>query len=285
VLAQIVAEEFGVALDDVRVVVQDTEVTPLDRGSFSSRVTLWTGNAVKAAAADAKEQLLHVISEKLEANPKDLVIRNRRIHVVGSPERGMPIDEAIKYCQLATEGRPIIGRGYYSMPFALPSLKTAIGNLSGAYSYGATVAEVEVDCRTGKVRVLNLTVAHDCGRAVNPLSVEGQLEGCGIMGVGTALSEGLVLEEGRSLNPSILDYKVPLIEDIPAIKNILIETIDPEGPFGAKEAGEGSIISVAPAIANAIYDAVGVRITGLPIVPEKVLRALRSAHHIAWQPE
>ena len=274
VLAQIVAEEFGVALDDVRVVVQDTEVTPLDRGSFSSRVTLWTGNAVKAAAADAKQQLFRVISEKLEANPKDLVIKNRRVYVVGTPERGMPIDEAIKYCQLATEGRPIIGRGYYSMPFALPNLKTAIGNLSGAYSYGATVAEVEVDCRTGKVKVLNLTVAHDCGRAVNPLSVEGQLDGCAIMGVGTALSERLVLEEGRSLNPSVLDYKVPLIEDIPAIKNIIIETIDPEGPFGAKEAGEGSIISVAPAIANAIYDAVGVRITGLPITPEKVLRAL-----------
>lgn len=274
-LAQIVAEEFGVTLDDVRVVVQDTEVTPLDRGSFSSRVTLWTGNAVKAAAADAKQQLFRVIAEKLEANPEDLVIKNRQVYVIGAPGRGIPIDEAVKYCQLATEGRPIIGRGYYSMPFALPSLKTAVGNLSSAYSYGATVAEIEVDRTTGKVRVLNLTAAHDCGRAVNPLAVEGQIEGCAIMGLGAALSERLILEEGRSLNPSILDYKVPFIEDVPDIKSIIVETIEPEGPFGAKEAGEGPIISIAAAIANAVHDAVGVRITDLPLTPEKILKALK----------
>lgn len=274
VLAQIVAEEFGVTLDDVRVVVQDTEITPLDRGSFSSRVTLWTGNAVKAAAADAKQQLFKTIAQKLEANPEDLVARDRRLYVVGSPEKGMPIDEAIKYCQLATEGRPILGRGYYSMPFTLPSLKTAIGNLSAAYSFGATAAEVEVDIKTGQVKVLKLVVAHDCGRAINPTSVEGQIQGCAIMGMGGALTEILTLEEGRSLNPSFLEYKAPLIVDCPEIKEIIVETIDPEGPFGAKEAGEGPIISIAPAIANAIYDAIGVRITDLPVTGEKVLRAL-----------
>ena len=274
VLAQIVAEEFGVGLEDIRVVVQDTEITPLDRGSFSSRVTLWTGNAVKAAAAEAKAQLFKVIAEKLEANPEDLVAKERRVYVVGSPEIGMPIDEAIKYCQLATDGRPIIGRGFYSMAFELPNLRTAMGNLSAAYSFGATVAEVEVDPKTGRVNILNLVVAHDCGRAINPTFVEGQMEGCALMGAGAALSERVILEEGRCLNPSYLEYKAPLILDSPPIKNIIVETIEPEGPFGAKEAGEGSTISTAPAILNAIQDAVGVRITDLPASGEKIVRAL-----------
>jgi 4-hydroxybenzoyl-CoA reductase subunit alpha len=235
---------------------------------------LWTGNAVKAAAADAKGQLFDLIAEKLEANPEDLVAKARRVYIVGSPERGMPIDEAIKYCQLASDGRPIIGRGFYSMPFELPNLRTAMGNLSAAYSFGATVAEVEVDPKTGRVDVLNLVVAHDCGRAINPTSVEGQMEGCAVMGAGAALTERVIFEEGRCLNPSFLEYKAPFILDTPPIKNIIIETIEPEGPFGAKEAGEGATISTAPAILNAIYDAVGVRITDLPASGEKIVRAL-----------
>lgn len=277
-LAQIVAEEFGVSLSDIRVVAPDTEVTPLEPGSFSSRVTYWTGNAVKAAAADARRQLFQIVADKLEANPEDLMAKNGRVYVKGSPDRGLSMQEAVLAYQLANQGRPIIGRGYYSRPLDQRNVHTAEGNWSNTYSFGAIVAEVEVNRETGQVRVLKLTTAHDCGLAINPMAVEGQIEGAAHMGLGFAISEELIREGGVAMNASFLDYKFPLSLDMPAVDSIIVESIDPEGPFGAKEAGEGLTIAVAPAIANAIYDAVGVRINRLPITPDKVLAALEKSN-------
>lgn len=273
-LAQIVAEEFGVSHDDIQVVAQDTEVTPPDPGTFSSRVTYWDGNAVKAAAADARRELFKAAAEKLEASPEDLVANNGLIYVKGSPDKGITIKEAMGVYNTTHEHRPIIGRGYHTEPYNVFDYSTGLGDHSSTYSFGAAAAQVEVDRETGKVKLVEISVAHDCGQAINPMAVEGQLEGSVAMGMGYALSENLTREEGQTMNPSFLDYGLPLSVDIPQITPVIVESIDPKGPFGAKEAGEGPVISVAPAIANAIFDAVGVRIEALPATAEVILKAI-----------
>lgn len=268
VLCQIAAEELGVALEDIRIISADTEITPPDPGTFSSRVTFLAGNAVKRAAADAKQQLLEIVAEKLEAHVEDLEAKNRRIYVKGSPEKGLSFAEAAQLC-LYFKKTPILGRGFYTPPTVLGS-----GNISSTYSFGAQIAEVKVDSETGQIRLLKSTDAHDCGFAINPMGVEGQLEGSVAGGEGQALYEECIMDCGRMLNPSFLEYKIPTTLEVPEMKAILVETIDSEGPFGAKEAGEGTQISPAPAIANAIFNATGVRITDLPITPDKILKAL-----------
>lgn len=274
VLAQIAAEEFGVLLEDIRVVPQDTEVTPLAQGTYSSKVTFWEGNAVKTAAADARQQLFQLVADKLEANPADLSAKDRTIYVKGSPEKGMKIAEAIQAYQLANQGKPLLGRGHYNHPVYPVDHDTSLGNNAPAYSFGCTVAEVEVDKETGKVKLVKLTIAHDCGIALNPMAVEGQLEGACLMGMGYALSEQLLREQGVTMTPSFVDYKLAFAADAPKIQTFIVETTDPGGPFGAKEVGEGPIVSIAPAIINAIYDAVGIRIKTLPASSEKSLKEL-----------
>ena len=274
-LAAIVAEELGVRVEDIRIMAGDTDINPIEPGSYSSRVTIYSGNGAKMAAADAKRQILEVVADKMEANVEDLVCRDRRIYVKGDPERGMEFFQAIKLCSERKE-LPIIGKGHYVPVVGFPNFLKGEGDLSPAYSFGASVAEVEVDPETGKVKVLNFYMAHDCGVAINPLAVEGQLEGSIHMGLGYALSEEKKIkgETGQVLNPDFLDYKLFLSPDMPRIETIAVETVDPTGPFGAKEAGEGTTISPAPAIVNAIYDAVGVRIKELPLTPEKILKAM-----------
>ena len=267
-MCQIVAEELGVEFEDIRITSGDTELTPPDPGTYSSRVTLLAGNAVKRAAGDAKRQLLAVVGDKLEANVEDLEARHRRIYVKGSPERGMSVAEAVQL-SLYLNKTPILGRGFYAAPTVLGGT-----NLSAAYSFGATIAEVEVDSDTGKVRFLQSTDAHDCGRAINPMSVEGQIDGSVAGGEGQALYEECVMENGLMLNPSFLEYKIPTALEVPRSNAIIVEPVDHEGPYGAKEAGEGVQVSPAPAIANAVYKATGRRIKDLPITPDKVLKAL-----------
>lgn len=274
-LCQIVAEELGVRLEDVSIVAADTELAPDDLGAFASRTVFVAGKAVQAAARDAREQLFKVAAGKLEANAEDLEIRERRISVRGSPEKGMELAAAIRMSCCAPEGNPILGRGFYSDPCELPDPRTGIGNQSSAYSFGAQVAEVEVDPESGKVKVLQVVDAHDCGFAINPQGVEAQLDGSVHMGMGLALSEGLQWDGGQILNGSFLEYKIPTSLDTPRVTPILIEPIDPQGPFGAKGIGESTQIPTAPAIANAVYDAIGARIKDLPITPDKILRALR----------
>jgi 4-hydroxybenzoyl-CoA reductase alpha subunit len=275
VISQIVAEELGVPLEDIRITAADTEITPLDPGTFGSGVTLRAGNAAKIASQEAREKLFEAVAENMEVNVKELEARNRRIYVKGSPERGMSFKEAIKFYQYSDRPMPIIGRGSYQPPAKEPTtLLKEDGNFSPAYSFMTQAAEVEVDTKTGKVKVLKMVASHDCGKAINPMLVEGQLEGSVVGGMGQALYEEVITEKGRVLNPSFLDYGIPTAMEAPSITSVEVETNDPEGPFGAKESGEGTQLAPAPAIINAIYDAIGVRFKTLPVTPEKILQAL-----------
>ncbi len=279
VLAQLVAEELGISLEDVRVVSADTDVTPMDLGAYGSRTTFVAGNAVLAAARDAKEQVLEVAAEKLEADIADLEIKDRWISVRGSPQRGMTFREAVSASLNSPKGKPIMGRGYYNPPTDYDP-RTRQGNVSAAYSFAAQSAEVEVNPETGEVRVLSLVAAQDCGFAINPMATEGQIEGSVSMGLGQALYEDLETEQGQTLNPSFAEYRIASSRDMPPMECHLIQTLDPEGPYGAKGVGEMTLVPTAPAIANAIYDAVGVQIKSLPITPEKILAALKERKDI-----
>jgi 4-hydroxybenzoyl-CoA reductase subunit alpha len=278
VISQIVAEELGVSLEDIRITAADTEITPLDPGTFGSGVTLRAGNAAKMAAFAAKEKLFEAVAEKMEVDFKDLEAKNRRIYVKGNPGRGMSLKEAIKVYQYSDRPMPIIGRGSYQPPAKEPTtLLKEDGNFSPAYSFMTQAAEVEVDTKTGKIKVLKMVASHDCGKAINPMLVEGQLEGSVVGGMGQALYEDVITDKGQVLNPSFLDYGIPTAMEVPSIISVEVETNDPEGPFGAKESGEGTQLAPAPAIINAIYDAIGVRFKTLPVTPEKVLEALTSS--------
>jgi 4-hydroxybenzoyl-CoA reductase alpha subunit len=265
IICQIVAEVLGLSLEDIRITSADTAMTPPDMGTYSSRVTVAAGNAALKAARAAKQEIFRVVAKKMEANPDDLVAAERRIFVKGSPNAFMPFEEAINLYQMENEGAPLVAKGSYNSP----------DKMSPTYSFGAYVAEVEVDLRTGEVQVLRMTAGHDCGQPLNPMSVEGQVEGCIVMGMGYALSENLSLEGGQTLNPSFLGYRAPTANQAPEIIIHHVISRDPEGPFGAKETGEGSLDPTTPAIANAIYNAIGVRIKDLPITPEKILRELK----------
>jgi 4-hydroxybenzoyl-CoA reductase alpha subunit len=276
VIAQIVSEELGVRIEDVRVTAADTGVTPLDSGTFGSGVTVRAGNAARLAAVEAREKLFEFVADHLEANPEDLVARDRRIFVKGSPDRGMTMRDAVKGYQYADLPMPIVGRSSWFPPATEPTtLFKEDGNFAPNYSFMAQAAEVEVNPETGQVRLLKMVTAHDCGRAINPMLVEGQLEGSVVGGMGQALYEEVIVENGQVMNPSFLDYGFPTFLEMPEIEAIEVETNDPVGPFGAKEAGEGTQLSPAPAIVNAIYDAIGANFSELPVTPEKVLQALK----------
>lgn len=277
VIAQIVAEELGVPLENIRVTAADTGITPLDPGTFGSGVTVRAGNAARIAALSAKKKIFECVAEKLEANAEDLVAKKGKIFVKGSAERGITIPDALKAYQYADLPMPIVGRGSWMAPATEPTaLLKEDGNFSPSYSFMTQAAEVQIDLQTGKVKVLKMVTAHDCGRAINPLLVEGQLEGSIVGGMGQALYEEVIVEDGQMMNPSFLDYGLPTTLEMPEIEAIEVETNDPLGPFGAKESGEGTQLSPAPAIVNAIYDALGIEFTELPITPEKVLKALGS---------
>lgn len=276
VLAQIAAEELGVKYENVRVTCADTGLTPLDAGTFGSGVTFRAGNAMRQAAADARRQLQEVVAEKLEANPEDLVFRDDRVYIKGSPDRGMAFTEAIKHYRYLDKPMPIVGQGFYMPDSVEPTtLLKEGGNFSVAYTFLAQGAEVEVDKETGQVEIERIVTAHDCGFMINPINVEGQLEGSVVGGMGMAFYEDQPHVEGEYLNPNFLDYKLPTALEIPKeMVSIPIETFEPLGPFGAKESGEGNQVATTPAIANALYDSIGVQIKELPLTPERVLKAL-----------
>lgn len=276
VIAQIVAEELGVPIDDIRVTAADTGITPLDPGTFGSGVTVRAGNAAKIAALSVKKKVFEFVAGKLEVKPEELVAKNRKIYVEGSPDEGIALSDALKAYQYADLPMPIVGRGSWMAPATEPTtLLKENGNFSPSYSFMTQAAEVEVDPITGKIRVLKMVTAHDCGRAINPMLVEGQLEGSIVGGMGQALYEEVAVEKGQVMNPSFLDYGMPTTMEMPEIETIEVETEDPLGPFGAKESGEGTQVAPAPAIANAIYDAIGIDFNELPVTPEKVLKALK----------
>ena len=266
-MCQIAAEELGLGMEDVKITVADTETTPMDIGTWGSRVTLMAGNAVLGAARDLKGQLFGAAASQLGTETGELEAGGGNIYVRGDPKRKMAFSEAVAAAVKANKGNALIGRGSYH-----PEGK---GIVSPAFAFGATVAEVEVDRETGRVKVLKVTTAHDCGMPINPMSVEGQLEGSVHTGLGQTLFEQEITDRGKVVNASFLDYQMPTSRDMPQIDMIEVITDEPEGPFGAKEAGEGLVGPTVPAIANAIYDAVGVWVKDLPITPEKVLKALK----------
>ncbi|MFQ5875267.1 MAG: xanthine dehydrogenase family protein molybdopterin-binding subunit, partial [Dehalococcoidia bacterium] len=273
--AMVVAEELGLPLDDVKVVNADTEICPPDPGSHSMTTTFVSGRACQLAARDAKGQLLEVVAQKLECRPEDLVMRGKMIYVKGSPDRSLPIRNAVGLALLNRQ--QILGRAHYAPQVdPLDWVEGKIeGQMTGAYTYGCVLAEVEVDPDSGEIKVVKLVGAADCGKAINPDALEGQIEGGVIFALGQALAEKLVWEDGLLLNPSYLEYKITPIGKMPQIETIIVESHDPQGPFGAKQAAEATHIAAVPAIANAVANAIGARINSLPITPEKVLAALK----------
>ena len=317
-VAQITAETLGCTIARVRVIAADTDLTPIDIGSYSSRVTFMNGNATLRAAQDVKKQIASAAARKMGCDAEELVFRNDLVrrkdfagegaratqseasvsgHVEGQILRGslqqkrkdegpkdqMSFEEAV-VAAIDFHGA-LSGTGSYAPPPEARGGKhkgAGVGP-SPAYSYSAQVAEVSVDEETGEVTVHKVWASHDCGRALNPVSVEGQIIGSVWMGMGQALTEEMVWKDGMLMNPGLLEYRSPSSVESPEVEAIIVESIDPEGPFGAKECSEGSLAATIPAISNAIYDAVGVRLHECPFTPERVLAALRAkknAKHI-----
>ncbi len=314
--AQVVAEVLGCEISRVKVIAADTDLTPIDLGSYSSRVTFMAGNAALRAAEDVKKNIVSAAAKRMNCAAEEVIMRDGHVwkastilsdlnptlsdslkeqeaargHVDGQilrgsvlqtrkeegPKEHMSFEEAI-VAAIDFHGA-LTGTGSYAPPVAARGGKHKGGGVgpSPAYSYSAQVAEVSVDDETGEVTVHKVWAAHDCGRALNPVAVEGQVIGSVWMGLGQALEEEMVWKDGLLMNPGLLEYRSPSSAESPEIECIIVESIDPEGPFGAKEAGEGSLAATIPAISNAIYDAVGVRLREAPFTPERVLTALRA---------
>ncbi|OPY69282.1 MAG: 4-hydroxybenzoyl-CoA reductase subunit alpha [Syntrophorhabdaceae bacterium PtaU1.Bin034] len=274
-LVQIAAEELGILPEDVQLISADTEVTPSDPGSYSMCETLVGGNAVRLAAKDAKEKLFRIASGPLEATPDELTARDRKIFVKGEPDRSMPITRAIRIA--LSKGQPINGEGSY-WPNVDPRrewVENPYGQLSETFSFGTTIVEVKVDPETGLVDVLETWASQDVGFALNPKVLEGQFEGGLTMGgQGGMLTEYHIWDGGRLLNPGQMEYRLPLAPDMPKINSIIIESHDPTGPYGAKEAGMSVAMSAAQAYVSAICNAIGAPIKDYPITPDKVLNAI-----------
>jgi CO/xanthine dehydrogenase Mo-binding subunit len=273
ILAYIVAEELGVTLDDITIVSADTDLTPVDLGSYSSRVTLMTGNAAIEASRKLRQILLETAAAELMVPPDSLAARDNIIYCLDDEERRIPFPDLVK---MAEAKHGTLGAvGSYTPPRRGGRYKGAGVGPTPAYTYSACVVAVDVDVETAELTIEKIWIAHDVGRALNPLLVQGQVEGSVYMGLGEAMMEEQVFRRGLHKIPSMLDYKSPTFLEVPDIETILIETNDPNGPYGAKEAGQGPLLPVIPAVANAIYDAVGVRIDEVPLHPEKIFKALR----------
>jgi CO/xanthine dehydrogenase Mo-binding subunit len=274
-LGQIVAEELGIAAEGVHIVQPDTDVTPYDTITAGSRSTYHMGNAVRMAAGKIKTELCEIVAAKLEVDPDDLIARNGRIVVRGMEERGMAIGE-IFLAKFGSLGTTLAAEGVCQPTAAHMDPETGQSEKCTEYWFpSATAAEVEVDTETGRVKVLQLFSVGDTGTAINPRHCEQQLLGAAVMHLGLTMFEEMIFDDGQLINGSLLDYQVASIKDMPeTVRPIVVQVPHDDGPFGAKGAGETGALTVAPAIANAIHDAVGVRIRDLPITPEKVLRAL-----------
>src|ERR1700682_2878359 len=266
VLAAIVAEELGLQPADIRLVTADTDTTPIDLGSYSSRVTFMAGNAAIEAARKMRALLVEAVAAKMERESAGIQVGGGRIG-----------DFSFGEARLLAEGRfgTLTSTGSYTPPkIAGPYKGSGVGP-SPAYSYSACVIDLDADARTGLVQVNKIWIAHDVGRAINPLLVEGQVEGSVYMGLGEALMEEQVFRKGLHKWPSMLEYKSPTFLDTPEVETFIVETVDPEGPYGAKEAGQGPLLPVPPAVCSAVYDALGVWVDEVPVTPEKIVEALR----------
>jgi len=272
ILAYLTAEVLGLEPKDVHVHPADTSLTPVDLGSYSSRVTLMCGMAAIQAAERLRDAIFKAVARKLEVSPAALVSRERKVGVPDDWDKAVPFARAVELGE-AMHG-VLAFPGSYAPPKRAGKYKGGGVGPSPCYSYSACVVELTVDEETGAVELENVWIGHDIGRALNPLLVEGQVEGSIYMGIGEALMEEQVFRKNLHKHPSMLEYKSPTTLETPEIHTILVETNDPEGPFGAKEAGQGPLLPVIPAIANAIHHALGIRIDEVPITPDKILKAL-----------
>ena len=280
ILCQIVAEELKLPMEEVRVFAADTETTPVDIGVWISGNAYVTGNAAREAAGDVRQKLMTIAAEELNADIEDLAFRDKRIYITGQPERSLSYEELVALSIQKHRGDPVIGNGHWrtmrDQP-THPSLATTKGRWSENYAFDAQTAEVEVDTETGNIRLLRAVTAHDCGFPINPLLVEGQIDGQVSMALGHAFMEEIMMEEGRTLNPNWLDYRMPSIYNIADSEHIdvITERYQVGKPYRTKEVGEGYVSAILAAIANAIYDAIGVRLFSTPFTPEKILKGLK----------
>ncbi|HJP04592.1 MAG: xanthine dehydrogenase family protein molybdopterin-binding subunit [Gammaproteobacteria bacterium] len=265
-MAIICAEVLGISPEDINVVSGDTDSDPLDVGAFIQRGTFNTGNATKNAAMDARDQLTKKAAELLEVEEAVLVFRDRRVYPEGQEDKAIPFKKVVYETLHSQEGRFVMGRGFYSSPLEKGTM---------AYSFGAQIAEVTVDPGTGVVTVDKMTASHDVGRAINPRVVEGQMDGQIFSGMSQVLYEEILMEDGQVMNPSRLDYKMPRAFEMPEVEHIIVESIDPNGPFGAKEVGEGPIVCTMQAIANAVTNAIGTQVKEMPLSPWRVIKAIK----------
>jgi 4-hydroxybenzoyl-CoA reductase subunit alpha len=299
VIAMITAEILGLSPDDIEIISGDTGLCPVDLGAYSSRQTLMTGNAAKQAAEAVKKQMLDTLAVRYNVEPSKFEMRQGKVYgteldrdVLQSIRRryqfehrnftNLPSDGPLTFAEVArfiyAQDGSILGKGTYSPPELQYSKewKGSVVGASPAYSTQTCIAEVTVDSETGNLTIDHLTLAHDCGFAINRKAVEGQMEGSMCHGLGEALFEEMIFDDnGCLLNASLGDYKIPTTVDVPEMKAIIIESNEPNGPFGAKEVGEGCILPVVPAIINAIRDACGIVVMDLPISSEKILKALK----------
>jgi CO/xanthine dehydrogenase Mo-binding subunit len=283
----IAAEVLGVETDDVRFAKVDTDATPVDPGTFGSRVTFFTGHAVKRAAEDARRQLAEIAAQRLEANAEELVFRGREIFNPRDPRQRIALKDVVRWGAFRL-GRMVSGRGVYAAGEENVDFRSGYGNLSPAYNPSACAVEVEVDPDTGQVTLLGFWGADDSGTPLNPLAVKGQVLGATVMSIGHALYENLIRVDGKVMNASLRDYKMPLATDLPRLANFQhssVITWEPEGPFGAKESGQGAGTGVLAALANAVYDATGVRLNRLPMTPEDILAGMKRLRETGKQPE
>ena len=268
-MAMIAAEVLGIDANKVQLIAGDTDLTPIDIGAFAQRGTIMTGNAARNAAIDARDQLAQHAALHLETTPDTLIFRKGQVFCADDPGKSMSFEEVAYTTLHSTEGRCVMGRGFFNSPLPYGTM---------AWSFDAQVAEVKVDPETGQIQVLKVTVAHDLGRAINPLAVEGQIDGQVFSAMSQVIYEELVTDDGLFLNPSRLEYKMPRSYEMPEISHHLIETIDPYGPFGAKEVGEGPVVVAGAAIIAAVSNALGgVLMTEMPMTPLRVLKAIRAS--------
>ena len=268
VAAMICAEELGIGIEDIRLHMGDTAHAYTDLGAWGSRETLMNGNAIKDAAAQIKSKLIEIARLKLGENiAYDLVARNKRVYLELRPERGLSYYDLVKDAIRANDGVPLTGTGHYT-----PHNK---GMISPAYGMGIMAIKAKVDRETGHVDAQDVLVVHDSGQIINPLGARGQVEGSIHMGLGYGLCEEMPMDQGMLLNPEFVDYKIIRTRDMPEIEILDVPTYEPNGPFGAKEAAEATIAPTAPALANAVYQAVGAEFFSNVLKPEKVLKAIK----------
>jgi xanthine dehydrogenase molybdenum-binding subunit len=283
VIGQIVAQELGLPLANVRVVNNDTDLTPWDVGVHASRTTFIAGNSALRAAREARRKLLEAAAARLKKEPDELHLSKGKVVDRTTGEALESVGKIIRGLHFGARNELVMTTNFYEPPSTAPD-DEHMGDISACYAFGTHVAEVEVDMDTGVVKVIKITAAHDVGRVINQLGIEGQVEGGIAQGMGYCLSEELKLDGGRVLNPTFTDYKMCTTTDLPDIEVAFIETNDPAGPYGAKGIGESPLIPVAPAIANAVYNATGVRMTELPLTPERVLTKLKQARSAESRP-